>query len=219
MNKPKKINVFLCDDHPIMVNGLIQIINADPKLHVIGVALTYEETKDSILIDPLPIDLILLDIKLGDHCGMELAQWIIKNYPSIGILFLSMCDDEITIKQAIETGCLAYLPKNIDAEELILAIKTTAKGLNYFPNSVLKSIINHPDIATMPSTKKPSNGIQLSERESQVLTLILKGESSKKIGESLFLSVHTVNTYKKALFKKFDVNNVTSLVVKALNGK
>jgi len=199
-----------------MLDGLSQIINADPKLHVIGFAQSYEETKNSILTNQLPIDLILLDIMLFDRSGIKLAQWIVKNYPNIGILFLSMYDDESTIKQAIQTGCLAYLPKNIDAEELILAIKTTAKGLNYFPNSVIKLIANQTDISPISTSPNPSNGILLSERESQVLTQILKGESSKKIGESLFLSVHTVNTYKKSLFKKFEVNNVSSLVVKAL---
>lgn len=112
---------------------------------------------------------------------------------------------------------MGYLPKNVDSEELILAIKTTSKGLNYFPLSINKLIVNHSEIIARSIQKNKVDEILLSVREKEVLDLVLKGESSKKIGENLFLSVHTVNTYKKSLFKKFQVNNVASLIVKSFN--
>lgn len=211
----KKINVFVCDDHLILLDGITQILHLDPMIHVVGVAQTFEEARETILSNTLEIDLIILDIKIGERSGLELAKWITSQNGKIGLVFLSMFEDVETIQQAIQLGCLSYLPKNIDSEELILAIKASAKGLNYFPASIFKLLTNKPEITSFEKTKLKNN-IALSERELQVLKCILNGETSSQIGESLFLSVHTVNTYKKSLFKKFEVQNVVSLVIKTI---
>lgn len=213
----KKINIFLCDDHLILLDGLKQIINSQQNLNVVGSSQNYEETKKTIQNNNLSIDILILDIKIYERSGIDLAKYILQNRPKIKIIYLTMFTDENTIKNALESGCLAYLPKNIDADELILAIKTVSKGLNYFPLSIIKSITSRTDFERDSLNEYQENEtLKLSVREKQVLSLMIEGETSKQIGDSLFLSVHTVNTYKKSLFKKFEVNNVASLVVKAL---
>lgn len=214
---PKKINVFICDDHLILIKGLKELINSDKRLFVSGYAQNTDEVKEIVTTNSVPIDVLLLDIKIQEQCGIQLARWLKEKKNSIAILFLTMFEDVQNINNAIEVGCSGYLPKNIDAEELKLAIKTVANGINYFPASIYKSIAEQTEISNASS--HPINAIdkvQLSERESEVLSLLLNGKNSKEIGESLFLSIHTVNTYRKNLFKKFNVKNVTSLVIKAM---
>lgn len=213
----KKINVFICDDHLILIKGLKELINSDNRLFVSGFAQNSDEFKEIITANLVPIDVLLLDIKIQEQCGIQLARWLKETNNSIAILFLTMFEDVQNINNAIEVGCSGYLPKNIDAEELKLAIKTVANGINYFPASIYKSIADQTEISNV--SFQPINAIdkvQLSERESEVLSLLLNGKNSKEIGESLFLSIHTVNTYRKNLFKKFNVKNVTSLVIKAM---
>lgn len=214
---PKKINVFICDDHLILIKGLKELINSDKRLFVSGYAQNTDEVKEIVTTNSVPIDVLLLDIKIQEQCGIQLARWLKEKKNSIAILFLTMFEDVQNINNAIEVGCSGYLPKNIDAEELKLAIKTVANGINYFPASIYKSIAEQTEISN--ASFHPINAIdkvQLSERESEVLSLLLNGKNSKEIGESLFLSIHTVNTYRKNLFKKFNVKNVTSLVIKAM---
>jgi two-component system invasion response regulator UvrY len=214
---PKKINVFICDDHLILIKGLKELINSDKRLFVSGYAQNTDEVKEIVTTNSVPIDVLLLDIKIQEQCGIQLARWLKEKKNSIAILFLTMFEDVQNINNAIEVGCSGYLPKNIDAEELKLAIKTVANGINYFPASIYKSIAEQTEISN--ASFQPINAIdkvQLSERESEVLSLLLNGKNSKEIGESLFLSIHTVNTYRKNLFKKFNVKNVTSLVIKAM---
>lgn len=214
---PKKINVFICDDHLILIKGLKELINSDKRLFVSGYAQNTDEVKEIVTTNSVPIDVLLLDIKIQEQCGIQLARWLKEKKNSIAILFLTMFEDIQNINDAIEVSCSGYLPKNIDAEELKLAIKTVANGINYFPASIYKSIADQTEISNASS--HPINAIdkvQLSERESEVLSLLLNGKNSKEIGESLFLSIHTVNTYRKNLFKKFNVKNVTSLVIKAM---
>ncbi len=214
---PKKINVFICDDHLILIKGLKELINSDKRLFVSGYAQNTDEVKEIVTTNSVPIDVLLLDIKIQEQCGIQLARWLKEKKNSIAILFLTMFEDVQNINNAIEVGCSGYLPKNIDAEELKLAIKTVANGINYFPASIYKSIADQTEISN--ASFQPINAIdkvQLSERESEVLSLLLNGKNSKEIGDSLFLSIHTVNTYRKNLFKKFNVKNVTSLVIKAM---
>ena len=217
MEMSKKINVFLCDDHLIMINGLKELINSDKRLIVSGFAQSINEFKEIITENSLKIDVLLLDIKIQEQCGIELAKWLKAQQHSIAILFLTMYDDLQSIKNAIEVGCHGYLPKNIDAEELKIAIKTVANGMIYFPPSIFKIIANNSEVVnTTFDSKKPEAKIYLSTRESEVLELILSGKNTNEIGAALFLSIHTVNTYRKSLFKKFHVQNVVSLVVKAM---
>jgi two-component system invasion response regulator UvrY len=213
----KKINVFICDDHLILIKGLKELINSDKRLFVSGFAQNSDEVKEIITANSMPIDVLLLDIKIQEQCGIQLARWLKETNNSIAILFLTMFEDVQNIHHAIEVGCSGYLPKNIDAEELKLAIKTVANGINYFPASIYKIIADQTEISN--ASVHPINAIdkvQLSERETEVLSLLLNGKKSKEISESLFLSIHTVNTYRKNLFKKFNVKNVTSLVIKAM---
>ena len=217
MEMSKKINVFLCDDHLILISGLKELINSDKRLIVSGFAQSINEFKEIITENSLKIDVLLLDIKIQEQCGIELAKWLKAQQHSIAILFLTMYDDLQSIKNAIEVGCHGYLPKNIDAEELKIAIKTVANGMIYFPPSIFKIIANNTEVTnTTFDSKKPEAKIYLSTRESEVLELILSGKNTNEIGAALFLSIHTVNTYRKSLFKKFHVQNVVSLVVKAM---
>lgn len=217
MEMSKKIKVFLCDDHLILISGLKELINSDKRLIVSGFAQSINEFKEIFTENSLKIDVLLLDIKIQEQCGIELAKWLKAQQHSIAILFLTMYDDLQSIKNAIEVGCHGYLPKNIDAEELKIAIKTVANGMIYFPPSIFKIIANNSEVVnTTFDSKKPEAKIYLSTRESEVLELILSGKNTNEIGAALFLSIHTVNTYRKSLFKKFHVQNVVSLVVKAM---
>lgn len=212
----KKINLFLCDDHLIFVKGLKHLLEEDNRIKVVGFSLTLEGVKHFIELKKDEIDILLLDIKIQDNSGFELAKWMKLSNLNIKVVFLTMFDDIETINKAMELGCSGYLHKNIDPEELFLAIKTVANDVNYFPITIYKKIANQ---SIKNKDNENEKSINLSEREMQILTLIVKGQNTIQMSESLFISTHTINTYRKSLFKKFEVNNMASLVAKAIRNQ
>ncbi|MDP4680664.1 MAG: response regulator transcription factor, partial [Cyclobacteriaceae bacterium] len=174
-----------------------------------------DEDKIRAVLKTQKIDVILMDIDMGDTNGIEMTAEVIKNYPATKVLALSMHGDKNYIVKMLEAGAKGYILKNAGKEEMINAIHTVANGDTFFSSQVSAKILEY---LTNPnkSKKKKSEDTPLTDREIEVLRLIADEYSNPEIAEKLFISVRTVDTHRRNLLDKLMVKNTAGLVKYAI---
>jgi len=212
-----KIKISIVDDQNLFRESLALLIDTVDAFEIVSASdsgLTFlEELKDANVTKP---EIVLLDMDMPGMNGIELNGILNKEYPHMRVIVLSVHVQPLLIAQMINAGAAAYLAKNCNKEELILAIETVHKTGFYFNNSVLKAI-------QTASTKKISAQrsisnlpVHLTGREIQVLRLICKEMSNAEIAEKLFLSTRTVEGHRNNLLIKTDCRNTAGLVLFAI---
>ena len=197
------IKVFIIDDHPMVVAGLHSLLG---RLENIEVAGAVSNAFDAIpFLKKNKTDVILLDINLPDISGIDLCKKIHKEFPEIKILGISTFSERSYISRMIENGASGYLIKSASAEEIEEAINTVLKGKIYL--SVSMEHIAKP-LSIIPSDNLPA----LTKREKEILQLISEGLTNNQIAEKLFISPLTVDSHRKNLLTKLNVNNTASLI-------
>jgi DNA-binding NarL/FixJ family response regulator len=197
------IKVFIIDDHPMVVAGLNSLLG---RLENIEVAGAVSNAFDAIpFLKKNKTDVILLDINLPDISGIDLCKKIHKEFPEIKILGISTFSERSYISRMIENGASGYLIKSASADEIAEAIDTVLKGKIYL--SVSMEHIAKP-LSIMPSDNLPA----LTKREKEILQLISEGLTNNQIAEKLFISPLTVDSHRKNLLTKLNVNNTASLI-------
>ena len=195
--------VFIIDDHPMVVAGLHPLLG---RLENIEVAGAVSNAFDAIpFLKKSKTDVILLDINLPDISGIDLCKKIHKEFPEIKILGISTFSERSYISRMIENGASGYLIKSASTEEIAEAINTVLKGKIYL--SVSMEHIAKP-LSIMPSDNLPA----LTKREKEILQLISEGLTNNQIAEKLFISPLTVDSHRKNLLTKLNVNNTASLI-------
>jgi len=204
-----KIKILIADDHPLVRDGIKSLFNNVHDIKMVGEAENGEEALKKV--KKLLPDILLTDISMPKQSGIDIAAVIKKDFPDTKTIMLSMHEDNEYIKKSIESGAKGYLSKNADKEELLLAIRTVAKGGNYFSHDV-SSIMTE-------QLNDTSSQLHLTSREKEVLKLVIEGEKSKQIADELFVSVHTVETHRTNIMHKLNVKNTAELVKYAINNK
>lgn len=206
------IRVFLCDDQIIVTEGLTKILSTDPEIEVLGSAHNGAELLESIQ-DDQP-DLVLVDLKMPVLNGILTTRKLKQEYPKIKILVLTTYDDDEWIFDALHAGADGYLLKDLPPDELISAIKGTAKGKSYIDPQITGKVINKA--TSIPEPKEKNENFNLSEREMDVLRLIAHGYSNADIADRLFLSEGTVRNYTRDIYTKLGVSARTQAAVAAI---
>ena len=155
---------------------------------------------------------LVADISMPGLSGIELTALVNKEYPGTKVLILSTHNDEEYISRSFEAGALGYLPKDTNEAQIIAAIKSVSKGDVYYTPEV-------SNILTQSLIKKKrtlGENQELTEREKEILKLIVEGLSNKEIGDQLFISVRTVDTHRRNIMEKIEARNTADLVRKAL---
>jgi DNA-binding NarL/FixJ family response regulator len=197
------IKIFIIDDHPMVVAGLNSLLG---QLENIEVAGAVSNAFDAIpFLKKNKIDVILLDINLPDISGIDLCKKIHKEFPEIKILGISTFSERSYISRMIENGASGYLIKSASATEIAEAIDTVLKEKMYL--SVSMEHIAKP-LSILPSDNLPA----LTKREKEILQLISEGFTNNQIAEKLFISSLTVDSHRKNLLTKLNVNNTASLI-------
>lgn len=197
------VKVFIIDDHPMVVAGLNSLLG---RLENIEVAGAVSNAFDAIpFLKKNKIEVVLLDINLPDISGIDLCKKIHKEFPDIKILGISTFSERSYISRMIENGASGYLIKSASADEIAEAIDTVLKGKIYL--SVSMEHIAKP-LSIMPSDNLPA----LTKREKEILHLISEGLTNNQIAEKLFISPLTVDSHRKNLLTKLNVNNTASLI-------
>ena len=197
----EKISILIVDDHPMVLEGLKALLSNFNYMTVVGTASDAFEAMD--MLKAKPVDIVIADINLPEVSGIELTAKIKKEFPAIKVLAMSTFKERSYISQMIKNGASGYLVKSASKEEIEAAILSANEGKLYLSLDIhsvdLKSDIV-PDVPVV------------SRREKEVLQLIVDGLTNPQIAEKLFISLHTVDSHRKNLLAKFNVNNTASLI-------
>ena len=203
------IRLFITDDHKIILDGFVSILQDSNQISLMGTAQNGEELL--VFLESNTVDVVLLDINMPVLSGVEACKIISKKYPETKVIALSMFKKASYVKRMKQNGASGYLLKNDSSEEIIKAIHTVYEGGEYYSNA-LKEVLMHNLFDTEEDTI-----LKLTKRESQVLQLISEGFSNKEISKKITLSSHTIDSYRKSLLSKFNARNTADLIKKAID--
>lgn len=211
----EKIKVAIADDHGLMRQGLISMLECEKEIEVIGSVSSGEGAVN--LANEQPPDVLLMDIVMKGMNGIEATRWIKEQNAQIKIILISSEVSKDFITAGIKSGIDGYLPKDADKETLLLAINTVISGEKYFSPEVTALVfqdfyLKEKDGKGLP-TKRTK---ELTKREDEVLVWIARGKSLKEIGDELFISVKTVETHKMHIQDKLGLTNTAQLVKYAI---
>ncbi|MDQ8202127.1 response regulator transcription factor [Pelagicoccus sp. SDUM812003] len=202
------IKVFIVDDHPLVRQGLAQIISSQEDLEVCGEA---EDASSAMRgIDNTSPDVIIVDISLQGNNGLELIKNVKAIHETIPILVFSMHDESIYAQRALRAGAKAYVMKKESSEKIVEAIRKILKGEIYVSARVADQVLHQ--IVSGPSNAAASPVDRLTDRELEVVQLIGRGLSTREIAESLHLSVKTIESHRAHVKEKLNLRNATELV-------
>lgn len=202
-------NIILADDHDIVRTGLKRLLDDVPEITVLGEARNGAEAIE--LVKEHAPDVAILDINMPELNGIETTEKLHRDYPELKIIIVSMHSDEVILQRLLKAGANAYLTKGSGIEEITHAIDKVMEGENYICHEVAQKM------ALVKSGNNETSPFQsLSDRELQVLGLIIKGVKVNDISEKLHLSPKTVSTYRTRLFSKLQVKNDVELTKLAM---
>jgi DNA-binding NarL/FixJ family response regulator len=203
------IRVFIVDDHYMVVEGIRSLLVSEKGIEFTGSASTVESCR-AFLKTKLP-DVLLMDINLPDGNGIDLTKEIKAAYPSVNILGISTFNQASYIKDMMDSGACGYVLKNATQQEITEAIQLASIGKNYMAFEVAKTLY--------AAEKSNPEKIIIGRREKDVLILIKDGFTNGEIAAKLFLSQHTVDTYRKSLLSKLNARNTAELIKLAVINK
>lgn len=207
----EKIKLLIVDDHKIIRDGLKLMLYDAENIEIIGEADSGIEALEFLNKFSAQVNLILLDINMPGMGGIELTKEIISKNKDAKVLALTMHAEDHYIQNMLNAGALGYVLKESGQEELITAIRNVAEGKKYFSNEVSVVMID-----SLMAKKKRATEDQLSEREIEVLKLIAIGKTNNEAGEILFLSGRTVETHRRKIMEKLELNNTAEIVQYAI---
>jgi DNA-binding NarL/FixJ family response regulator len=214
-----KINVMLVDDHRLLREGLSSILTKVEDMQVVGSVSSGEEAiRDASMLNP---DLILMDILMGGMTGIEATRWIKEQNSDVKVILISSEVKKDLITAGIHCGIDGYLPKNVEKEALIEAIRVVMKGGRYF-NEAITSLIFEDFYQKKKVTSlegKVATSADLTKREHEVLAHLAAGKRNREIAEELFISVKTVETHRSHILEKLGLRNTAELVKYAVKNK
>jgi DNA-binding NarL/FixJ family response regulator len=200
--------VFLVDDHPIVRQGLAQLINNEADLIVVGQG---EDAYQSLraILEAKP-DLVLVDVSLKDSDGIELLKELKSQSPDLPALVVSMHDESLYAERALRAGAGGYVMKQEAPQTLLTAIRTVLSGQVYVSSKMSATLLQR-----MVAGKKRDSGLpmdRLTDRELEVFRMIGAGTSVKEIADKLFLSVKTVEAHREHIKEKLNIKSSVELL-------
>lgn len=195
-----KVSIFIVDDHYMVIEGIRSLLQNERDIEWLGHA-TNAASCMAFLKRQQP-DIILMDVNLPDRSGTDLCKDVSQSYPAVFVLGLSTFNQQAIIRNMMENGASGYLLKNASREEILEAIFAVKAGKQY---------LSHEARLSLRDTNKTDAPL-VSRREREVLLLIADGFTNAEIAEKLFISISTVNTHRKSLLAKFNVNNTATLI-------
>lgn len=210
MNRHQQIKVFIADDHPIVLQGVSCVLSNRPEFLVVGTAASGEElSKKMLLAKP---NVLLLDLNMPGNDFYENINWVKANAPWVKVIAYTSYHSTDLVRSLIHGGVAGYLPKTATPAEISDAIQCV------FAGEVHVSMVAHAQTDATPAADHASlnddfrKRLCLSRREQEILVLISRGLSSQRIGQTLYISKHTVETHRKNILRKLDFNSSTELV-------
>ncbi len=193
------MNILIVDDHPLVIEGVKALLTDHPDIVQVGVAMNAYDALE--YLKQSSVDIAFLDINLPDISGIDLCKKIKTEFPDVKCLALSTFTERSYVSRMIQNGAMGYLMKTSTKQEFYEAIKQVMAGGMYMN-------VNFSELSATPHKPVPF----LTRREKEVLELISEGFTNHQIGDKLFISVLTVDSHRKNLLTKFEVNNTAALI-------
>ena len=203
---PKRIRVIIVDDHAVVRGGLRLFLLAFEDLELVGEAGNGEEALR--LCEQAQPDVVLMDLVMPGMNGVQATQLIREDYPQIQVIALTSFDEEDLVQRALEAGAISYLLKNVSASELAAAIRAAHAGRPTLAPEAAQALIE--------STRPSRLGHDLTDREREVLAVMVEGMSNAEIAECLVISQSTAKFHVSSILSKLGVGSRAEAVALAL---
>lgn len=208
------IKVLIADDHVFYREGVRAFLENAPDITVVGEAGNGDEAVAKA--SELQPDVVLMDLKMPGMNGIESTRRIYETHPKIGVLVLTMFDDDDSVFAAMRAGARGYLLKDADKDEVVRAIIAVERGEAIFSPAIAQRMIQYFSAPTKTSGKNQSGEFaELTERELEILDLIAQGHSNLVIANKLSLSIKTVQNYVSSILTKLQVADRSQAIVRA----
>jgi DNA-binding NarL/FixJ family response regulator len=210
--RSKKMKVFVVDDHPIVRQGLAQLINHEPDLEVCGEA---EDAATALhFIGRQTPDLMLVDISLKDTDGLQLIKSVRSRYKDLPILVVSLHDESLYAERALRAGAGGYIMKQQGTDEMVTAIRKVLQRRVYLSEAMGSRILQ--DIVGSTTAKPASPLERLSDRELEIFELLGEGLGTRQIADRLHLGIKTVESYSSHIKEKLNLRSGRELLKYAI---
>jgi DNA-binding NarL/FixJ family response regulator len=208
----RKHRIFLVDDHPLVREGLTNLINAQGDLAICGEA---EDGAGAIAgIAKMRPDVALIDISLKNESGLELIKNLASQFPLVALIVLSMHDEALYAERALHAGARGYVMKRQTTKSVLTCIRRVLEGGVYVSERVVNSMVRRLNSSGKASATSPVE--RLSDRELEIFRLLGQGRTTSQIAEDLHLSLKTVQAYCARAKEKFGVNSLGELLRAAI---
>jgi len=205
------MKIMLVDDHPVVRQGLRQMLSVEPDIRVVAEAATARDALNLLAADTAGVDMVLLDLNLPDSSGFVVLETLQDLYPELPVLVLSMQPAETIGVRVLKAGARCYLNKEAAPDELVRAMRTVAQGRKYICQEIATRLAME-----LGEQRDRLPHERLSDREFQVLCLLAGGKSITDIARTLERSPNTISTYRTRILEKMGIENNAGLVQYAL---
>jgi len=213
------IRVLLVDDHKLFREGVWSLLQRAEDVQLVGEADTGEEAVR--LTDELLADVVLMDLKMPGMGGIEATRMIVGRNPHVGVIVVTMFEDDESVFAALKAGARGYVLKDADRGMLLRAVRAVARGEALLGAPIARRVLEQfswtPPVAPRPQRPSPHFD-ELTPRELEVLRLIAQGLKNRDIAEELVISEKTVGNHISNIFTKLQVNDRAQAIVRALRG-
>jgi DNA-binding NarL/FixJ family response regulator len=207
----ERTRILLADDHTIFRYGLRAMLSSLPEYEVVGEATTGEEAV--ALTAELRPDVILMDVQMPGKGGIEATRRILETSPGMGVIVVTMFEDDDSVFAAMRAGARGYVLKGADKEEVFTVVRAVARGEAHFGPEIAKRLMTFFSAPRPAATSEAFP--ELTAREREVLDLIAGGRSNAEITRQLFLSPKTVRNHISNIFTKLRVADRAQAIVRA----
>lgn len=212
-----KIKLLITDDHKLFRSGIEAMFANTSDIQVIASVASGEEAINEARVQRP--DVVLMDILMGGMSGIEATRWIKETDATVKVVIVTMEISKEYVSAAIKSGVDGYLPKDVNEETLLEAIRAVNRGERFFNEAIMKLVFE--DFYLHEKLKNPAKRLpnELTKREYEVLGLVAEGKTNKEIGDTLFISVKTVETHKAHILDKLGLKNTSELIKYAIRNK
>ena len=210
MNSFQKIKVMLVDDHNVVRSGLVTFLRAYEDLELVAEAKNGLEAIN--LCHKEKPDVILMDLMMPEMDGIAATRAILAKYPDIKVIAMTSFEDEELVQGVLAAGAISYLLKNITSDELAKAIKDAVSGRSTLSPEAATALIHATRSARQPA-------YDLTEREMEVLNLVVQGQSNQQIADAMVISIATVKAHISNILSKLQVSSRAEAIAYAIRHK